>query len=169
MTLAWDYDRVSMGRFLVRRLLLTVPVLLGVATLVFALLHLVPGDPAQVMLGDAAAPEDVADLRRRLGLDRPLAVQYVGFLLGLTRGDLGVSLRTNQPVLTSIAERLPATVELALAAMIAAALMALPLGTIAAVRFRADPDTVGVPLVTSTVDFVGAAALIAAVKLLGIG
>ncbi len=123
-----------MGRFLVRRLLLTVPVLLGVATLVFALIHLVPGDPAQVMLGDAAAPADVADLRRRLGLDRTLAVQYVSFLTGLARGDLGVSLRTNQPVLTSIAERLPATFELALAALVVATVVALPLGTVAAVR-----------------------------------
>jgi ABC-type dipeptide/oligopeptide/nickel transport system permease component len=82
-----------MHRYLVRRLLLTIPVLLGVATLVFSLIHFIPGDPAQAMLGEGAAPEDVAQLRERLGLDRPLLVQYGSFLGGLARGDLGVSLR----------------------------------------------------------------------------
>ena len=119
--------------FLFRRLLLTVPVLLGVATLVFLLIHLVPGDPVQAMLGDSASPQDVADLRGRLGLDRPLWVQYGSFFAGLAKGDLGVSLRTNQPVAAAIAERLPATFELALAAMSVAVLVAIPLGILAAV------------------------------------
>jgi peptide/nickel transport system permease protein len=123
-----------MIHFLSRRLLLTLPVLLGVATLVFSLIHLVPGDPVQAMLGDSASPSDLADLRGRLGLDRPLYVQYGSFLKGLAVGDLGVSLRTNQPVAAAIAERLPATVELALAAMIVAVLVAIPLGIVAAVR-----------------------------------
>ena len=94
-----------MIHFLSRRLLLTIPVLLGVATLVFSLIHLVPGDPVQAMLGDSASPSDIADLRGRLGLDRPLYVQYGSFLKGLAKGDLGVSLRTNQPVAAAIAER----------------------------------------------------------------
>src|SRR6187397_3009438 len=98
-----------MSRFLIRRLLLTIPVLLGVVTLVFSLIHLVPGDPVQAMLGDSAAPQDVAELRTRLGLDRPLYVQYGAFLKDLARGSLGTSLRTNQPVVTAIAERMPAT------------------------------------------------------------
>jgi ABC-type dipeptide/oligopeptide/nickel transport system permease component len=132
--------------FLVRRLILTVPVLLGVATLVFALIHLVPGDPAQVMLGDAASPSDVAILRHRLGLDRPLVTQYVGFLRGLAVGDLGVSLRTNQPVLRSIADRLPATFELAAAAVLVALAIALPLGIVAAVR-RGTPVDLSASLV----------------------
>src|SRR5688572_24384769 len=94
-----------MHRYLIRRLLLTIPVLLGVATLVFSLIHFIPGDPAQAMLGEGAAPEDIAQLRQRLGLDRPLLVQYGSFLQGLVRGDLGVSLRNDQPVLQQILER----------------------------------------------------------------
>jgi len=121
-------------RFLLRRLVLTIPVLLGVATLVFALIHIVPGDPVQAMLGESAAPADVADLRRRLGLDRPLPEQYLAFLGGAVTGDLGRSLRTNQPVTAAIAERLPATFELALAAMAVALVCAMPLGILAAVR-----------------------------------
>ena len=123
-----------MTRFLLRRLLLTIPVLLGVATLVFSLIHLVPGDPVQAMLGDSASPQDIADLRGRLGLDRPLLVQYGSFLKGAVRGDLGSSLRTNQTVTAAILERMPATFELALAAMAVAAAIAIPLGIIAAVR-----------------------------------
>ena len=122
-----------MHRYLVRRLLLTIPVLLGVATLVFSLIHFIPGDPAQAMLGEGAAPEDVAQLRVRLGLDRPLLVQYGSFLQGLARGDLGVSLRNDQPVLQQILERMPATAELAFASMAVALLIALPLGIVAAV------------------------------------
>ena len=121
-------------RYLIRRILLTIPVLLGVATLVFSLIHLVPGDPAQAMLGDGASEADIVDLRTRLGLDRPLLEQYVRFMSGLVRGDLGTSFRTSQPVVTAIAERVPATVELALASMLVAIVVALPLGIIAAVR-----------------------------------
>lgn len=123
-----------MTRFLLRRLLLTIPVLLGVATLVFSLIHLVPGDPVQAMLGESAAPADVAELRARLGLDRPLYVQYSSFLKGLATGDLGTSLRTNQPVTRAIADRLPATAQLAVAAMFVATLVAIPIGIFAAVR-----------------------------------
>jgi len=121
-------------RFLVRRLLLTIPVLIGVATLVFSLIHLVPGDPVQAMLGESASPQDVAQLRTKLGLDRPLYEQYVSFAAGIVRGDLGTSLRTDQPVTTVILERMPATMELAVAAMVVAILIAIPLGIIAAVR-----------------------------------
>ncbi len=122
-----------MLRYLVRRLLLTVPVLLGVATLVFSLIHLVPGDPAQAMLGDGASPQDVVELRTSLGLDRPLLEQYTTFLRHALTGDLGRSFRTGQPVTAMILERLPATAELAVAAMIVALLIAIPLGVVAAV------------------------------------
>ena len=122
-----------MLRFLARRVALTIPVLLGVATLVFSLIHLIPGDPAQAMLGESASPQDVAELRGRLGLDRPLAEQYGRFLQSAVRGDLGRSLRTNQPVTTAILERMPATIELAAAAMIVAVAFAIPLGMAAAV------------------------------------
>ena len=123
-----------MGPFLLRRVALTVPVLVGVATLVFSLIHLVPGDPVQAMLGDSATPQDIADVRARLGLDQPLYVQYARFVKGAMRGNLGTSLRTNQPVTAAIAERMPATFELAFAAMIVSTGIALPLGVIAAVR-----------------------------------
>lgn len=122
-----------MLRYLVRRLLLTIPVLLGVATLVFSLIHLVPGDPAQAMLGDGASAQDIAELRASLGLDRPLLEQYVTFLRHAITGDLGRSFRTGQPVTTMIVERIPATAELAVAAMIVAILIAIPLGVVAAV------------------------------------
>jgi len=112
---------------------LTIPVLVGVATLVFALIHMIPGDPAQSMLGESAAPADVDALRQKLGLDRPLAVQYGSFLAGLVKGDLGTSLRTGAPVTSQIAERMPATFELAIAAMIVAIVVSIPLGVIAAV------------------------------------
>jgi peptide/nickel transport system permease protein len=123
-----------MIRFLIRRVVLTLPVLLGVATLVFSLIHLVPGDPAQAMLGDGASPEDIARLRHTLGLDRPLLEQYGRYLAGLARGDLGTSLRTAKPVSSQIVERVPATVELAATAMVVAVCLSLPLGVIAAVR-----------------------------------
>ena len=122
-----------MLRYLFRRVLLTIPVLLGVATLVFSLIHLVPGDPAQAMLGDGASPQDVAELRASLGLDRPLLEQYVAFLRQAVAGDLGKSFRTGQPVTSMILERLPATAELAIAAMTVAIILAVPLGVVAAV------------------------------------
>jgi peptide/nickel transport system permease protein len=122
-----------MARYLVRRLLLTVPVLLGVATLVFALIHLVPGDPAQAMLGEGATIEEVSRLRGQLGLDEPLLVQYRSFLGGILRGDLGTSFRYGTPVTDEIRTRLPNTALLAVAAMAAAIVFAIPLGILAAV------------------------------------
>ena len=123
-----------MIRFLARRLLLTLPVLAGVATLVFSLIHLVPGDPVEAMLGESASRQDVANLRHQLGLDRPLYLQYAAFIGGAVTGDLGRSLRTGQSVVGAIAERMPATIELAIAAMLFAGLAAVPLGILAAVR-----------------------------------
>jgi peptide/nickel transport system permease protein len=120
-------------RYLARRLLLTIPVLLGVATMVFALIHLVPGDPAQSMLGDTASPADVQRLRENLGLDDPLLVQYGKFMSGIARGDLGTSFRYGTPVTQEIRSRLLRTLQLAVAAMAVAILFAIPLGIIAAV------------------------------------
>jgi peptide/nickel transport system permease protein len=122
-----------MGRYLLRRLSLTVPVLLGVATLVFALIHLVPGDPAQAMLGEGASQQEVASLRKSLGLDRPLLAQYTAYLGGLARGDLGKSFRFGTPVVQEIRRRLPQTALLAVSAMSFAIALAIPLGIIAAV------------------------------------
>lgn len=110
------------------------------ATLVFLLIHLVPGDPVQAMLGDTAAPADIARLRAQLGLDRPLYAQFLAFLVGTATGDLGTSLRTREPVLQSVVSRLPATAELALAAVSIAVILAIPLGVVAAVRARTRVD-----------------------------
>ena len=108
--------------------------LLGVATLVFSLIHFIPGDPAQAMLGETASQAEVDALREKLGLDRPLLEQYGAFLRGVANGDLGISLRTSQPVTTAIVERLPATLELAGAAMLVAIAFSIPLGIAAAVK-----------------------------------
>jgi peptide/nickel transport system permease protein len=122
-----------MLRYLLRRLLLTIPVLIGVATLVFALIHLVPGDPAQSMLGESASPEEVTRLRKTLGLDKPLLEQYGVFVGGIARGNLGTSFRYGTPVSREIRQRIPDTALLAVCAMAVAVAIALPLGIIAAV------------------------------------
>lgn len=107
---------------------------LGVIVLVFSLIHLVPGDPVEVMLGESAQSADREALRQALGLDRPLPVQFADYLSGIARLDLGMSLHSRRPVATLIAERLPATVQLAAAALLIAACVAIPLGALAAMR-----------------------------------
>jgi ABC-type dipeptide/oligopeptide/nickel transport system permease component len=123
-----------MARYLLRRLALTIPILLGVSLLVFLMLHSAGGDPAQSILGARADPESIAKLRQDLGLDRPLLVQYVAFLSGAVRGDFGRSYRSNTPVTTEIAARFPATIELAIVAMAIAVVTGVVFGTLAAVR-----------------------------------
>ena len=120
-----------MGRHLFHRILTLVPVAIGVATITFAIIHLVPGDPVVAMLGDSAQPADIAGMRRELGLDRPFWRQYLEYLGGVARGDLGESLSMRQPVGRLISERYPATLELAAAGLIVAIAIALPLGVIA--------------------------------------
>jgi len=126
--------------YFARRLLLTIPVLFGIASLVFALVHLVPGDPAVSMLGEGASGEDVAALRTRLGLDQPLLVQYGQFLKGVSHGDLGTSFRLNTTVTRAIGDTIPRTLQLALASMLVASVFAIPLGMIAAVFKGRWPD-----------------------------
>ena len=123
-----------MRSYLVRRLLLALPVVLGVATLVFLLIHLIPGDPVEIMLGETALPADRDALREALGLDRPILEQYGSFLWGLCRGDLGVSLQQRRPVTALIREHYPATLELSLAAMLISLLIALPAGILSGIR-----------------------------------
>jgi peptide/nickel transport system permease protein len=108
--------------------------LLGVASIIFSLIHLIPGDPVEVMLGAGAGAGDVADLRHRLGLDRPIGQQYAAFLGGLLRGDLGQSLRYRDPVSDLLLERFPATLLLSLSSMLVAVFVALPAGIAAALR-----------------------------------
>ena len=119
---------------LIRRLFSTAIVVLGVVVLVFLLIHFIPGDPVDVMLGESAAPADRAALRESLGLDRPLGAQLLDYLGSLASGELGQSLHQRRPITELLAERIPATLELALAALAFALALALPLGLIAAVR-----------------------------------
>jgi len=121
-------------RFLRQRLLLFLPTLLGAVTVVFLLIHVVPGDPVEAMLGETASSTDKEALRQELGLDQPLWSQYLRFLAGLAVGDLGRSLYEQATVAELILSRLPATLELALAAMGVALLLAFPLGIIGAAK-----------------------------------
>jgi len=123
-----------MRRFFLQRLVLFLPTLLGAVTLVFALIHVVPGDPVEAMLGETASNADKETLRRELGLDQPLSRQYLHFLAGLAQGDLGRSLYQQSSVMKLISKRLPATLELALAALGVAIALAFFLGIIAAAR-----------------------------------
>ncbi|MEW8286963.1 MAG: nickel ABC transporter permease [Candidatus Thiodiazotropha endolucinida] len=123
-----------MGAFLISRLLSALIVIIGVICLVFMLIHLVPGDPVDVMLGESAIPADREALRSSLGLDRPITVQLTDFLKGVAVLDLGDSLHTRQPVSELLASHIPATLELALAALIVTLLTAIPLGILAAVN-----------------------------------
>ena len=120
--------------FLVTRLVSALAVALGVSCLVFFFLHLAPGDPVDVMLGETAQAADREALREALGLNQPLPTQLGQYLAGVVTLDFGTSIHTRQPVLEMILERLPATVELAVAALLVAVMMAFPLGVIAAVR-----------------------------------
>jgi peptide/nickel transport system permease protein len=123
-----------MARFVLRRLLQSVVVLLGVTLVVFLLLQLVPGDPVRVALGTRFDQQTYDALRERSGLDRPLLAQYVSYVGNALTGDLGVSFRSGQPVTTIVLERLPATLSLAVTAILLALLVAFPLGVLAAVR-----------------------------------
>ncbi len=123
-----------MARFLAARLLSALGVVVGVAVLVFLLIHVVPGDPVELMLGDGASAVDREALRRSLGLDDPLGVQLVRYLEGLARLDLGTSIHSRRPVSALLAERIPATLELTLAALAVAVAIAVPLGGLAAAR-----------------------------------
>ena len=123
-----------MGRFILGRLLATIPVMGVVATIVFLLLRLAPGDPAAILAGDAASPEQIAAIRARLGLDQPILVQFADWIWRLLRGDLGTSIISNQPVAKLIGERIEPTLSLATTTILFAVAVAVPLGVIAAWR-----------------------------------
>ena len=121
-----------MGAYLVKRLLLAIPVLVVTAFLVFAALHLSPGDPVDVIVGPIA-PQSVRDrVRAQLGLDRPLPVQFLIYMGNVARGNLGQSILNRKPVLDIIVEKLPVTAELGLATFVLTYLLAVPLGVVAA-------------------------------------
>lgn len=117
-----------MTQYLIRRLIQIIPITLGILTLVFALIHMIPGDPAIQIAGENARPEDVQKIREELGLNRPVWEQYVEFIGGLFKGDLGESFHTGEPVMQEIMARYGATLQLAFGGMLVALLVAFPLG-----------------------------------------
>ena len=129
-----------MARFILRRLFLLPPLLVGVSLLLFALTHLVPADPAKLIAGEHAGAAELATVRKAFGLDRPLPEQYAIYLSGLARGDLGTSMRTNSAVLDDLRTYFPATLELTAAAMLATVAIGVPLGMIGAVGRGGVPD-----------------------------
>jgi peptide/nickel transport system permease protein len=128
-------------QYAVRRALTVIPVLLGVSLLVFSFIHMIPGDPALTMLGERATPEKVAEVRQRLGLDRPIYEQYLIYLGKIVRGDLGVSIVRGDPVATDLLRRFPATVELAVAAIMLALTLGVPIGIVSAVWRNSPVDS----------------------------
>jgi len=122
------------GRYVLKRLVAAVPTLLAVLTVVFILVRIVPGDPAQTILGDQATAEALAALRARLGLDRPLYVQYFEFVFSALRGDLGNSLVSGRPIIDEVVAVLPHTIDLTIAALLIGSIFGIPLGIWAAMH-----------------------------------
>jgi peptide/nickel transport system permease protein len=129
-----------MLRFIVRRLLLLVPILLGLSILVFLWIRALPGNPAIALLGERATPAAIAQINKQYGLDEPIYIQYWRYLKRSASGDLGTSTRTRRPVMEELRQRFPATVELALAAMFFAVAIGIPLGFLAAKRYGGSLD-----------------------------
>lgn len=129
-----------MGKFIAKRILSVIPVLIIVSIVIFSLVHMVPGDPATAMLGDMASPEDIAELRIRMGLDRPLVEQYFVWIDNIFHGDFGMSVANNETVMSMIVSHLKPTISLALYALTIAAVIAIPLGMIAARKKRSVVD-----------------------------
>ena len=136
---------MSLGKFLVRRILQGVFVLWGVVTILFALRAVSPGDPAALMLGEGASRDLIEHVREQEGLDEPIHVQYLEYLQGLVVGDFGYSWQSNRDVEAMVIERIPATLELAVAATIVALVIAIPLGVVSATR-RNEPEDYGATL-----------------------
>jgi ABC-type dipeptide/oligopeptide/nickel transport system permease component len=129
--------------YLLGRIIATIPVVVLISLLVFLLIHAAPGDPADLLLSDEASPADIADARRRWGLDQPIYVQYLRFLANIAAGDLGMSFRYADPVIGLIGERLPATIELATASMLIAIMIGIPLGVWAGAKPNSWADNLG--------------------------
>jgi ABC-type dipeptide/oligopeptide/nickel transport system permease component len=136
-----------MLQYIFKRLLLAIPILVAVVTLVFFVVRMAPGDPAQVILGDSASQESLTALRAELGLDRPMLVQYGEFLFSIMKGDLGNSIIRKQSINSMIAEVLPYTIELTLAGVLVGVILGLPLGVISAV-FRNSAADYGVRIMS---------------------
>jgi peptide/nickel transport system permease protein len=135
-----------MIRYITSRLIGTIPVLFLVSLLTFLMIHLTPGDPVRLMLGDDATADSIAALNRKLGLDDPLPVQYVRWLGQVLTGDLGDSIRSRQPVIEAVGSRLPVTLELSVLSMIIAVALGIPTGIIAAIRRNSAADVASTTL-----------------------
>jgi len=131
-----------MSAYILRRLLATIPVMLVVALFVFFLLHLTPGDPAAIIAGDDASPDEIEGIRRKLGLDQPVWVQFGIYVMNLLRGDLGTSIFSNLPVTTLVMQRLEPTVVLAFSTLFVAVVFAVPMGVLAAWKVRTALDRI---------------------------
>ncbi|MGV3488471.1 MAG: nickel ABC transporter permease [Tuberibacillus sp.] len=123
-----------MIKFIIKRIIMLIPVIIGVSIIVFLLMQLTPGDPAQIMLGPQASHEAVQHLREQMGLNEPIIVQYLHFLYGIFTLNFGTSIQDGQPVFTEIMQHFPATIELTIAAMIVALLIGIPVGIISSTR-----------------------------------
>ncbi|GMT41723.1 MAG: peptide ABC transporter permease [bacterium] len=121
-----------MRAYLIKRILAIIPTVLGVVTAVFLMIHLIPGDPVEIMLGESAQAAEKESMRHELGLDKPILTQYGGYIAGLLRGDMGNSIHTRQPVIGEILSRWPATLELAVTALFFAVALSVPMGVLAA-------------------------------------
>lgn len=138
---------MTMTRYAAQRLLITIPTMLAITVLVFSMLQLVPGDPAEIFLGEhQSSPELLAQVRHDMGLDRPLHIQYLSYLWGILHGDLGVSLYTNQPVLKQIMDALPYTLELALSSLLISTILGIVLGVVSALKHNTWVDSVSMAL-----------------------
>ena len=129
-----------MLRFVVRRLMLLVPILIGLSLLVFIWIRALPGGPAQALLGERATRQSVEEIERQYGLDKPIHIQYLNYLETVIKGDLGTSVTTRRPVVDELKQRFPATIELALAAMIFSLVLGIPLGFVAAKKYGGPVD-----------------------------
>jgi len=132
-----------MGWQLLRRLIGTIPIILLISLLVFLLIHAAPGDPADMLLSDEASPQDIADARHRWGLDQPIYIQYLRFLMNMLTGNFGMSFRYSDPVMKLIWEHLPATIELAVVSLLIALVLGIPLGVWAGAKPNSWADNFG--------------------------
>jgi len=129
-----------------RRILGAIPVILGISFLIFLLMHIAPGDPVVLLLGEDATPEEIVRTRHDWGLDQPLIVQYWDFLYRAAQGDFGKSLKFNEPVMNLVKERLPATIELGIASLLVAILISVPLGVYSAIKHNSLLDHAGMSI-----------------------
>ncbi len=135
-----------MARYIVRRILLIIPTMLVVSFLVYFIMDFMPGDPATIILGDAATPESVAEINEEFGFDQPFLVRYADYMLDVFHGDFGTSWKTGKPVMDEIATRFPVTVEIAVLGVVFASLIGVPIGILSAVKQYSVIDSISVVL-----------------------